>query len=449
MQEKLLRNTAGFIARNNLLSRNNQPVIVGLSGGPDSVALLSVLIKLGYRCIAAHVNFHLRGAESNNDEMFVRSLADKLQIPLHTIDFKTNEYAKNEGISIEMAARTLRYDWFGNLAQITDAQAIAVGHHLDDNLETMLLNLIRGTGLRGLTGMPVRNGKIVRPFLGTSRSDIRDYLDSEKINFVTDSSNTSSEIVRNKIRHEVLPLLESINPAFREKLTETRNYLSQSDRLIASVIDSWKSNANTYSVHNNEIKLDIDHILAFREPELLLFELLSPMGFNSSQIADTVSMLKNIAGKRVISETHILLKDRKHLIIRPKTDDTYAEIHYIESDQNTDNPLNLKISTFNHYAGFIYSTQKHKVHLDAGKIAFPLLLRKVKPGDYFYPLGMKMQKKKLSDYLTETKLSRFEKDDIRVLESDGKIVWVVGHRIDERFCISTETTKVAELVIRL
>jgi tRNA(Ile)-lysidine synthase len=446
MHEKLLRNTAQFIAENHLLCKENKPVLVGLSGGPDSVALLSVLLKLGYNCIAAHVNFHLRSEESNREEQFVRKLANDLQTPIHIIDFQTFEYAKKEGISIEMAARKLRYGWFEKLAVQTSAQAIAVGHHLDDNLETILLNLIRGTGLRGLTGMPVRNGLIVRPFLGSSRTEILNYLQSEQLDYVTDSSNASTEIMRNKIRHEVLPLLESMNPAFREKLSETRHYLSQSDNLIANFIEKWKTKG--YLVQGDQIKLDISRIESFPEPELLLFELLSPFGFNSAQITDARGLLQSHSGKMLVSETYTLLKDRDFIILSPNSNTNKTESWLIQPNEVPQNPAGLKINIFERYSGFEFSRDKKLIHLDADKLSFPLILKRAKPGDYFYPQGMKMQKKKLSDFLINAKLSRFEKENIYILESDGQIVWLVGHRIDERFCIRPETSKIAELSIK-
>jgi tRNA(Ile)-lysidine synthase len=446
MQGKLIRNTAGFIAKHQLLNPGNTPVLVGLSGGPDSVALLSVLQKLGYNCIAAHANFHLRSEESDRDEAFVRKICGKLSLQLHTIDFQTVEFAKNAGVSIEMAARKLRYEWFEKLAVETNAQAIAVGHHLDDNLETILLNLIRGTGLRGLTGMPVRNGIIVRPFLGSSRTEILDYLQSEQLDFVTDSSNVSTEIMRNKIRHEVLPLFEIMNPAFREKLSETRHYLSQSDRLIANCIEKWKTKG--YLVQGDQIKLDISRIESFPEPELLLFELLSPFGFNSAQITDAQGLLQSNSGKMLVSETHTLLKDRDFIILSPNSNTDKAASWLIQPNEVPQNPAGLKINIFERYSGFEFSRDNKLIHLDADKLSFPLILRRAKPGDYFHPQGMKMQKKKLSDYMTDIKLSRLEKDDIWILGSEGNIVWLVGYRIDERFCISSETSRIAEISIK-
>lgn len=446
MPGKLLKNTADFIARNNLLSPGNSPVIVGLSGGPDSVALLSALQKLGYKCIAAHANFHLRSEESDRDELFVRSLCKELQIELHTIDFQTVEFSKKEGISIEMAARKLRYEWFEKLAADTGAQAIAVGHHLDDNLETVLLNLIRGTGLRGLTGMPLRNGKVIRPFLGSSRSEIMQFIEEEKLNFVTDSTNASTDIMRNKIRHEVLPLLESINPAFRNKLSETRNHLSQTSNLIANFIENWKSTG--YFNNGNEIKLDISRISAFPEPGLLLFELLSPLGFNSAQISDVTGMLQKNAGRKVLSESHVLLKDRDYLIIKSGRDENNADTWQVLPNQISDNPPELKISLFDKHANFEFSKSKKLIHLDAEKLLFPLILRRTKPGDFFFPQGMKMQKKKLSDFLIDAKLSLFEKENLWILESEGQIAWVIGYRIDERFRVTTDTKKIAEITIK-
>ena len=420
-----------FIEENNLFALNGK-VLVALSGGADSVALLRVLIDLGYTCECAHCNFHLRGEESDRDEQFVRSLCQEHQIPLHVKHFETESYAKEKQISIEMAARELRYAWFEELRNETKSKVIAVAHHRDDSVETFLLNLIRGTGINGLKGIQAKNGHIVRPLLETSRENILNYLDHLQQNYVTDSTNLQDEYMRNKIRLNLLPMMKEMNPSIMESIQDTAEKLAEA--------------ANIYNQNRKEIletsiqttsdgyMLPIRTILEDTAPQSLLHEWLSPVGFNSSQIKDIHQSLKNEqSGKLFISNKWELLRDRNFLILQPK--------------QKEENIPEIIIETIEVDNDFILLKDKNIACLDADKVALPLEIRKWKKGDKFFPFGMKGQKK-VSDYLTDKKFSLFQKEKQYVACSEGKIVWLIGERTDERFKITERTQRALILKIQ-
>ena len=420
-----------FIEENNLFGFNDK-VLVALSGGADSVALLRVLTELGYLCECAHCNFHLRGEESDRDEQFVCSLCQEHQIPLHVKHFETESYAKEKQISIEMAARELRYAWFEELRKETKANVIAVAHHRDDSVETFLLNLIRGTGINGLKGIQAKNGHIVRPLLETSRENILNYLDHLQQNYVTDSTNLQDEYMRNKIRLNLLPMMKEMNPSIMESIQDTAEKLAEA--------------ANIYNQNRKEIletsiqttsdgyMLPIRTILEDTAPQSLLHEWLSPVGFNSSQIKDIHQSLKNEqSGKLFISNKWELLRDRNFLILQPK--------------QKEENIPEIIIETIEVDNDFILLKDKNIACLDADKVALPLEIRKWKKGDKFFPFGMKGQKK-VSDYLTDKKFSLFQKEKQYVACSEGKIVWLIGERTDERFKITERTQRALILKIQ-
>ena len=420
-----------FIEENNLFGFTDK-VLVALSGGADSVALLRVLTELGYLCECAHCNFHLRGEESDRDEQFVCSLCQEHQIPLHVKHFETESYAKEKQISIEMAARELRYAWFEELRKETKANVIAVAHHRDDSVETFLLNLIRGTGINGLKGIQAKNGHIVRPLLETSRENILNYLDHLQQNYVTDSTNLQDEYMRNKIRLNLLPMMKEMNPSIMESIQDTAEKLAEA--------------ANIYNQNRKEIletsiqttsdgyMLPIRTILEDTAPQSLLHEWLSPVGFNSSQIKDIHQSLKNEqSGKLFISNKWELLRDRNFLILQPK--------------QKEENIPEIIIETIEVDNDFILLKDKNIACLDADKVALPLEIRKWKKGDKFFPFGMKGQKK-VSDYLTDKKFSLFQKEKQYVACSEGKIVWLIGERTDERFKITERTQRALILKIQ-
>ena len=419
-----------FIEERNLFALNDK-VLVALSGGADSVALLHVLIDLGYKCECAHCNFHLRGEESNRDENFVRALCNEIHIPLYIKHFDTESYAKEKQISIEMAARELRYAWFEELRKETGATVIAVAHHRDDSVETFLLNLIRGTGINGLKGIQAKNRYIVRPLLETSREDILNYLDYLKQDYVTDSTNLQDEYLRNKIRLNLLPIMKEMNPSIMESIQETSQKLSE----VANIYNQNRKEILKTSIQTTEEgdTLHIQTILEDSAPLSLLHEWLSPAGFNSSQIKDIhQSLKKEQSGKQFISNEWKLLRDREHLIL-----------HHKKIEENVPE---ISIETMEINNDFILLKDKNIACLDADKVVLPLKIRKWKKGDKFGPFGMKGQKK-VSDYLTDKKYSLFQKEKQYVACSEGIIVWLIGERTDDRFKITEKSKRAVILKI--
>jgi tRNA(Ile)-lysidine synthase len=309
---KTLQKVQKYIYNHHLIKSEGQ-IIVGVSGGADSVMLLHLLLSIGYDCVIAHCNFHLRADESERDEIFVQSLAQKLKIPYYHIDFNTKEIAKEKHISIEMAARDLRYNWFKDLLIELNGQAIAVAHHADDNIETLLMNLVRGTGLRGLTGMSPRNGNVIRPLLCCNRLEIEKYLLENQLEYVTDSSNLSNDYKRNKFRNVILPLLEEINPSVRQTLCESIERFEGTLAIYEQAISNF--NDELIEINSNNVRINICLLNKQINKKIILYELLKPYGFSSAVVEQIVSHLDSESGKLFYSVTHRLVKDRDFLII--------------------------------------------------------------------------------------------------------------------------------------
>lgn len=408
---------------NETLFSLNARIIVALSGGADSVALLRILRTLGYDCEAAHCNFHLRGVESDRDEMFVRKLCKAIGVPLHTVDFATEQYSTEKKISIEMAARELRYQWFAEIKEKTRADVIAVAHHQDDSVETILLNLIRGTGINGLLGIRPKNGDIVRPLLCISRKEIIDYLQNAGQEYVTDSTNLQDEYTRNKIRLNLLPLMKEINPLVKEHIIDTSNYLNDVNQIYNKGIDEGKQRV----IKKGNIR--IATLLNEPSPEALLFEILYPLGFNTAQTKNILAMLKGQTGKQFISKNGWrVVKDRELLLIDKKEKQEIPPFCLIKEEKE-------------YTRDFIIPHEKHIACFDTDKLTGELYLRKWQTGDTFIPFGMK-GKKKVSDYLTDRKFSIIQKENQWVLCCGDKIIWIIGERTDNRFRIDEKTKKV-------
>lgn len=410
-----------YIEKENLFSTDNK-ILIALSGGADSVALLRILHTAGYQCEAAHCNFHLRGEESNRDEDFVRQLCRKYNIHLHTIDFDTTLYATEHHISIEMAARELRYNWFDNIKNESRADVIAVAHHQDDSVETILLNLIRGTGITGLLGIRPKNGAIVRPLLCVNREEIISYLQSIGQDYVTDSTNLEDEYTRNKIRLNLLPLMQEINPSVKSNLMATSNYLND----VATLYNKCIEEAKTKIVTAEGIR--ISSLIKEAVPEAILFEILHPLGFNSSQIKDIANSLHGQSGKQFRSKEWRVVKDREFLLLEN-----------IRSVDNNHPPFKLIREELEYTPEFQIPREKEVACFDADKLDSEVYYRKWQIGDSFVPFGMK-GKKKISDYLTDRKFSISQKERQWVLCCGERIAWLIGERTDNRFRID-ETTK--------
>ena len=412
-----------YIEKEDLFSSGSK-ILIALSGGADSVALLCILHAAGYPCEAAHCNFHLRGEESNRDEQFVRQLCKKYGIHLHTIDFDTTRYAAEKHISIEMAARELRYNWFEEIRNQCRADVVAVAHHQDDSVETILLNLIRGTGITGLLGIRPRNGVIVRPLLCINREEIMRYLQSIGQDYVTDSTNLEDEYTRNKIRLNLLPLMQTINPSVKNSLIETGNYLSD----VATIYNRYIEEAKTRIATTEGIR--ICELVKEPAPEALLFEILHPLGFNSAQIKDIANSLHGQSGKQFSSKEWRVIKDREFLLLEK-----------IQSEDKEELPFQIIKEEKEYTSDFQIPRKKGTACFDADKLDGTISYRKWRTGDTFIPFGMK-GKKKVSDYLTDRKFSISQKERQWVLCCGERIAWLIGERTDNRFRIDETTRRV-------
>lgn len=438
-----------YIENEHLLVTSDK-VLVALSGGADSVALLCVLQELGYSCRALHCNFHLRGSESDRDEAFVRNLCAEKNIPLTVTHFDTSAYATAHKVSIEMAARELRYQFFETERINQHAQAIAVAHHRDDNAETLLLNLIRGTGINGLRGIRPRNGFIVRPLLVVSRDEILAYLKQINQSYVTDSTNLCDDYIRNKIRLNLLPLMTQINPSVKETLASTASRLADVAKIYNQAVHQVKERITSLS-DNGCFCINIEAWKKCEARRSLLYELLSSYGFNTAQIDDIYNSAWKEPGRRFMSVTHELLRDRESWIVYPieTNRSSVPPLQIVEREGTCAFPDRTGDLTWNVMGREqLHSIPKDKSYacLDAGLINFPLFLRRTEPGDKFIPFGMK-GKKLLSDYMTDRKMSVYQKKHQWVLCCQSDIIWVVGERIDNRYCVTEKTKEVLCLVI--
>lgn len=432
---EVINKVAEFIARHELLTKNGLH-LVALSGGADSVALLLVLQRLGYRVEAAHCNFRLRGDESDRDEAFVRQLCEERGVPLHLIHFDTKTYAALHQVSIEMAARELRYGYFEQLRQDIGATDVCVAHHRDDAVETLLMNLLRGTGIHGLTGIRPRNGHIVRPLLGVSRQEIVEHLDSIGQPYVTDSTNLVNDVLRNKLRLDVLPLLRTLNPRASENIYRTACRMAEAEKVYNAAMESAKKRVTTA-----DCTLSINALKQEPSPEYVLFELLSPLGFSPDSIEQIAACLDAQTGRSFCSETHELLFDRGQIVVQ----------------ERQSLPSSLVIPETGVY---VYGERKVRVEqtsditisrdpavatLDAALVRFPLTVCPVREGDRFQPYGMQGSRL-VSDFLTDRKQNLFDRRrQLVITDASGAILWLVGQRTDHRFRVTDATATVLRL----
>ena len=419
-------------------------VLVALSGGADSVAMLHYLVTHGYYCIAAHCNFHLRGAESDSDEAFVRNLCEDMSVPCHVMQFDTKKYAAERDISIEMAARELRYQWFAKLLDQLNIPCVAVAHHADDAVETFLLNLVRGTGIKGLCGMKSIQGRVVRPMLSYSRQDVELYCRAHKLKYVTDSSNNSDAYIRNRIRHHVVPEFKAINPSFLRTMRGNMAHLDQICALFNSKVDEFIKKA--VAEIDGQTLISMEHLTNLQNPEPFLFEILFEKGFTSDSIHKIARCIDEKRWGRIyISPNYRAIVDRYNIIILSRDKETEDCEFDIEADKTEiTTPIHLLLKHIKVDSTYQISRDRNIAHFDASKLYYPLTLRHWRNGDTFRPLGMKGFKK-LSDFFVDNKLSRSEKEDVWVLESGGEVVWIVGLRIDDRFKVTETTDEILEV----
>ena len=439
-----LRKIEQFIEQKELMN-NSQLYLVALSGGADSVALLLALKKLGYNIEAAHCNFHLRGEESDRDEDFCKNLCRELDIKLHLAHFDTQTNASLHGISIEMAARNLRYNYFKALLKDINASAVCVAHHKDDSAETLLLNLVRGTGIEGLTGIKSKNNRIVRPFLCVRRNEIVNYLEQQNQLFVTDSSNLVNDVQRNKIRLDVMPLLQTINPLVVEHLNQTGEYIEEAASILNTALEQMQNRVVLLKTEEQTI-IDIERLEKEQSSNYLLWYILKNYGFNAAQIKQISCGLKTSVGRVWESTTHALTINNNKIIVEPLFTCDSKEYRLIEEGlYHLNSKLSIEIKKEPYSIDNGFSKDPKDVWIDADKVVFPLSVRLIKEGDRMIPLGMKGSKL-ISDILTDTKVSYFDRQRQYVLlNNDQQIIWLVGRRIDDRYKITSSTKTVIKI----
>lgn len=416
-------------------------MLVAVSGGPDSVVLLDALHREGFFVVIAHCNFHLRGEASNEDAEFVKSLSNKYQVPYCQVDFDTEREAEERGVSIEMAARDLRYGWFEQVAEEWQCERIAVAHNADDVVETFFLNLTRGTGLQGLSGMAELRGRIVRPLLKVSRRQIMEYIAENQLEYRIDATNLETIYTRNKIRHKIVPQFEEINPSFLDTMGNNMRFIASAQ----NIVEVYASEAYKRVVSNEggRVIFDLNVLKEYEGVDTLLFIWLSKYGFGSDVVMQLCRSLDDIAGKQFYSATHRIVVGRNRLECMAcdslEVDDN-IQLIINENDCVISEPLKMSVRVIDKLE-FEVIKSANVACLDADKLRYPLTLRRWQKGDWFIPFGMK-GRKKLSDFFADKKLSLIDKEQVWLLVSGEDIVWVVGYRVDARYAVTDDTKKV-------
>lgn len=417
--------------------------ILAVSGGADSISMLHAFKYLNLRILVLHCNFSLRGKESDMDEQFVKRFCESYGITHSVRKFDTTGYAKTQGISIEMAARELRYQWFREVKAKKKMDYIVVAHHADDVAETVLINLCRGTGIKGLTGIKPVNEDILRPLLSCSRQDILKYIADYQLGYRTDSTNNSLDYVRNRIRHQVIPVFKEINPSYLETMTENCETLKETEEIFRHGIRCLQE--EILDCEEDEILIHISNTLASPAPYTLLYETLKPFGFNKTQIQDILNTHDTTPGKKFIAGHHILVKGRTYWRLYDDSKRTRIALSLETPGEYTIAGQTIEIDLFPRPTDFDIPKNPEIACLDADKVKFPLLVRNWQAGDYFCPIGMKKSRKKLSDFFTDQKFSAKQKNECLLLCSDDKIAWVWGLRLDDRFKITSFTRNILQI----
>lgn len=429
------------IVRNDLCKKMDR-VLLAVSGGVDSMVMLHLFVEAGYQVGVAHCNFQLRDAASDQDEAFVQATCKRLHVSFYSKRFDTKNYAAEHGYSTQLAARKLRYDWFNGLRIAEGYDLLATAHHLGDNLETVLLNLVRGTGWRGLTGIPIKANGIIRPLLNFTRGEIEKYAKEANILWREDNSNASEDYDRNFIRHQVIPKLNELNPSLEDTFSKTLPRLAGAGELMTLELNRLKDQFCTSTPEQLSISKKLFDTIIYRAA--ILWELVKTQGFNYHQCEAIVGALAGQPGKKFLSATHQLTIDRDALVIS-KHQDAWNEAIIEHADLTaTLGTMDLQLD-IGHYQ--VDEESILVAHLDADLVRFPLIWRKWEAGDFFCPLGMD-HRKKVSDFFIDQKLSLADKNAATVIESQGEIVWVVGYRIDNRFKITKDTKRVLQLRLK-
>jgi len=415
-------------------------LLIAVSGGIDSMVLLHLFQYLGYNIAIAHCNFSLRGDESDCDEKFVRDYALQHNVKLHVTTFDTKRFAADGKVSIQIAARQLRYAWFNELLKNEQLDYLLTAHHLDDSVETFLINFTRGTGLEGLVGIPENNDKIVRPLLPFTRTEIEAYAAENSILWREDSSNASTKYLRNKIRHDVVPVLKSLNPSFSNSFMQTIASLKQAQSMVEdAALIIYRQVVTDF---DNQKRIDILQLKRLPNYKAYLYQWLNPLGFTAWD--DIYNLVDAMAGKYVVSANYRILKDRDVLIVEPIQSIDLSVYEIAETVRKITTPVALNLQVVESNDAF---ATKGSIFVDKELIKFPLLVRKWQEGEYFYPAEMNGLKKKVSKYFKDEKMSLSDKESTWLLCSENDIIWIIGKRADERFKVTDATTQILKIEV--
>jgi tRNA(Ile)-lysidine synthase len=451
----LLNSFLSHLASENLVTRSDR-LLLAVSGGLDSVVLCDLCERSGFDFVIVHCNFQLRGQESDRDESFVRNLAARLKREIQVIKFETGKYADEKKISIQVAARELRYAWFKEIlqewksssAELNKPAYVVTAHHLDDNVETLLMNFFKGTGIGGLHGIPQKKGYIIRPLLFARKQELEEYALANKLTWVEDSSNNSDQYTRNYLRHKIIPVLREGYPNLVNTLAENIGRFKEVEILYQQSIALHKK--ELLEKKGSEIHIPVLKLKKTSPRNTIAYEIIKDYNFSPDQVRDFLGLLESESGKYIQSVSHRIIKNRKWLIIAPN--DPQQSVHVVINEPGSYRFVNGELIIREDPAPLqtpdVKNIKKGAEVLDADKVCFPLLLRKWRAGDYFYPLGM-TKKKKLARFFIDNKLSRIDKEKIWVMESNKKIVMILGLRIDDRFKISKQTKNILNIEVRM
>ena len=435
----MLKQFKNYINAQKLFLRKEK-ILLTVSGGIDSVAMCELFYQAGFQFGIAHCNFALRGDESDADEVFVKNLAEKYEVPFYVNRFNTADYARENGISIQMAARELRFSWFDNILTAEKYHYIATAHHQNDEIETLFINLMRGTGVAGLHGILPKHNRIIHPLLFTNRDKILGFVNANKLEFREDSSNSSDKYIRNVIRHQIVPVFKELAGDFEQTMIENIRKIRDTETVFLEMLELKRE--QLLKTEKDRILINIAELQKLNPLKIYLFHFLTTYHFNAETIESLINALDDISGKQFYSPTHRLLKDRENLIIIGLEEEASScDLTFITAGTNRiELPLAIDFRQTTESEIIKINPDKNYAYLDFDKLKFPLTIRKWKQGDYFYPYGMK-GKKKLSDFFTDQKFSILDKEQTWLLCSADDIVWIIGWRIDDRYKLSNKSKK--------
>lgn len=427
------------------LFNSNHKILIAISGGIDSVVMTHALKELDYKIELAHCNFNLRGDESDGDQKSVENLAKEWNLPLHLKQFNTNQISKELKLNTQETTRKIRYEWFHEIIKMHSFDVIAIAHNADDQVETVLINYGRGCGISGLHGIPYKNGQIVRPLLNSPRIEIEDYAKKNRLYFRIDSSNLEKKYTRNKLRHDVVPILKKTFPNFLQNSIQNTELILKQEQIYFSKVNDFQK---FISFNQDETVVDLLPFQRETNGEIILFELLKKFFFSYREIEKLIKQEIIPSGQKYINHSFIAITHQSKLIIKPNTWVETAPEYWIENSQETEHlPFLLNFEHLSpRHVQDLYSLEANELYVDADKITFPLCLRRWKPGDRIYPYGLKGSKK-VQDVFSDLKMNLFEKQNVWILESDDKIVWIINLRADRRFNVDNTTEQIFKLKV--